>query len=1092
MARGTHASYLHVTITAALALGPAMSALGQAPLRPMGTNQARSLSSADQPDGDRDYRSATGLLNRGMHELAAAEYRAYLDKHAADAKAATARYGLAVCLFKLGQPMESSKELDQALASHDFEFVADAEFLRAQCAVALADYRSAADRLARFVRSHPTSALLPEGIALHGESLYRLGEYDSACEAFRSLSDRTVTTPPKDRAGLLWSLADQAQGRHALAAERLRTIRERSPRGEYSTHASLTEAQCRHAMGEHADALTLYQAALANGTDAVRPYALLGIGQLERVAGRLGEAARALDELASAFADLPIVDSAILERGRVHMDAREHERALAVFSSLVPPSSKRPPEPVHHEAAYRMAQCELQIGRFEDAATHLVALLARMKSGPLVPGAMFDLAWALQGAGKGDDASRAFSQFRSAFPDHALVPDALAARASLAHRGGRFEECAALCAEFVHAFPSHARAADLSLMLADSDYLSGNFAKAAGDYERFESEWPDHEHRWHARARRGLALVSLGRQNDAVPLLESAVSHQSALGDQVTRAALAALGEAAFERGEWAEAERRFASLLIDTDKAPASSDARLRFAIAVHRQGRHRDALAAYDELRRELPSEAVGAHAEFERSQVLVELGDLKQARLGFERVLSSKDSSAVRFGVHALRHLASIASREGRPDDAAALLAQVASSPEAGSAAADAILERAQTLMSADQFENARLSLEEFITRFPTDTRIPRARAHIAISLSRLGRHDEAVKTIETLAPDLPTLDPELRNLVEYECAWSLHALSNDDAAAKVYRDLLARHPGGKLEAHATLDLASIELRADRVAEALPLARSASALAGAPDSPSAPLLEPALYLLAVCEFRSNAWADAAPTLRRFVDLFPQSATRTTVDVMLGDALLAMGDPGAAADAFRNATSAPEPSTNAAALMKLGTACALAHRWKQSEDAYTSFLSRFPEHDSWYQARFGIGWARENDGRHESAIDAYREVVGRHQGTTAAQAQFQVGECLFALKRLDEAARELLKVDILYAYPEWSAAALYEAGRCLSQLGKPEEAARQFRAVTEKYGTTEWARLATEQLSTKPQASLPGHRPARSGTNPPSPTKQ
>ena len=103
------------------------------------------------------------------------------------------------------------------------------------------------------------------------------------------------------------------------------------------------------------------------------------------------------------------------------------------------------------------------------------------------------------------------------------------------------------------------------------------------------------------------------------------------------------------------------------------------------------------------------------------------------------------------------------------------------------------------------------------------------------------------------------------------------------------------------------------------------------------------------------------------------------------------------------------------------------------------------------------------------------YRRVAAGHQGPTAARAQFQIGECLFAQGKHEEAARELLKVDILYAYPEWSAAALYEAGRCLEATGKAADARAQYEQVVQKHGDTRWAKLAGERLSAKPAAAPP-----------------
>jgi TolA-binding protein len=129
------------------------------------------------------------------------------------------------------------------------------------------------------------------------------------------------------------------------------------------------------------------------------------------------------------------------------------------------------------------------------------------------------------------------------------------------------------------------------------------------------------------------------------------------------------------------------------------------------------------------------------------------------------------------------------------------------------------------------------------------------------------------------------------------------------------------------------------------------------------------------------------------------------------------------------------------------------------------------------WFQARFGVGWALENEGRLDEAVEAYRAVVKRHQGPTAARAQFQIGECLYSQKKYVEAVRELLKVDIHYAYPEWSAAALYEAGRCFQEMGDPVDARRQFEQVRQQHADTHWAQLAGERLGELARTSLPGH---------------
>jgi TolA-binding protein len=158
------------------------------------------------------------------------------------------------------------------------------------------------------------------------------------------------------------------------------------------------------------------------------------------------------------------------------------------------------------------------------------------------------------------------------------------------------------------------------------------------------------------------------------------------------------------------------------------------------------------------------------------------------------------------------------------------------------------------------------------------------------------------------------------------------------------------------------------------------------------------------------------------------------------------------------------------------LGECCAALSKWDESRLAFEAHRLRFSASELWFQSQFGIGWALENQGELDAAISAYRAVVDGHNGATAARAQFQIGECLFAQKSHEEAVRELLKVDILYAYPEWSAAALYEAGRCLEAMARPSEARTQFEQVQQRFSESKWAALAAKRLASASAAPASG----------------
>ncbi|HEV7406488.1 MAG TPA: tetratricopeptide repeat protein [Chthoniobacteraceae bacterium] len=153
--------------------------------------------------------------------------------------------------------------------------------------------------------------------------------------------------------------------------------------------------------------------------------------------------------------------------------------------------------------------------------------------------------------------------------------------------------------------------------------------------------------------------------------------------------------------------------------------------------------------------------------------------------------------------------------------------------------------------------------------------------------------------------------------------------------------------------------------------------------------------------------------------------------------------------------------------ALLRLGHALAQAGQWDASRQTMEAVVQRYPQSPWVDEARYGIGWAWQNQKNFDGAVTAFAEVAKRTAAEVAAKAQLQIGLCRLDQKRFEEAETALLSVPLTYAYPEWSAAARCEAGRAQMELKKPDEAARNWQRVIKDYPKSPWSAVAQKNLA-------------------------
>ncbi len=1027
--------------------------------------------SGDEPDSAlHGYLGANGMLNRGLYELATTEYRKFLAEYGTHEKARAARYGLSVSLFRLKRFEEAVEELAVLERHSGFAFAAEVGTMLGQSQLALKNYAEAAGSFKKVLRRHAEHALADDAAAGRVESLYLVGEYQKSAKAGDDLVKRWPESPLRERAEFFAALAMMARQRYGEAAKRFDELLQRFESGPLAPQASLLLAQCYQNDNALDRAVRQYRRVVKSAAKRHLPHALFGLATLLQQLGEPAEAGTLLDRLIERDPTGPLVASAQLLRGRVWFDQDRFDRALDVFQPLIDGEAS-----LADQAAYWGAKCRLRQGEFEDTADRLTASIEKFSTSKLLPEMYYDRAIAFVRLGARDDAVSALGSFRERFPDHSLAPEALRLLAVTEHQRKRYDESQGYAKAWLSDHANEKAAPAVAFLSAENEFLAERYEPAVAAYQRFLNTHGRDAQASRAAFRLGTALLRLQRFDEAEPFLSQVADGSGT--EETYRPALLALGDIAFQRGEWKRAEAHLKDYLAAGPGVASADDALLKLGLSQHRQENHADALKSYDRLIERFDDSPHRLQAMFERGQALVALHRPDDARAAFESVVSEGGDS--RFAPHALNHLASIAMKQKDFDATAKLFERAAKAATGSKMKSVAAYQQAQSLMAAQQFGDAEKAFDSFLEQYPRHERAPQAHAHRAIALARQNKHEEAIQAIEKLERRLAgSLDPSLFGALRYEKAWCLRELGRADEAAIAYEALLAEGLSGGFSVHAAMELSGIHVNQKRFAEAAALLEPLyESLQGDSSAMTTEVREQLMYRLAVCWFELGRFRESAALFTQFTEAFPESKLVASAYFYGGEASFRLGK---FQRAVKHLTRVTENHTDdnvyGPSLLRLGESLASLQRWAKSERIFTDYLQRFADSPQWFQAQFGVGFARENQKRHAEAISAYGDVVARHQGPTSARAQFQIGECLFAQKNYDEAVRELLKVDILYAYPEWSAAALFEAGRCFEKLGKTVEARRQFKQVAKAHDGTRWATMASQRLSELSSATVPG----------------
>jgi len=140
-----------------------------------------------------------------------------------------------------------------------------------------------------------------------------------------------------------------------------------------------------------------------------------------------------------------------------------------------------------------------------------------------------------------------------------------------------------------------------------------------------------------------------------------------------------------------------------------------------------------------------------------------------------------------------------------------------------------------------------------------------------------------------------------------------------------------------------------------------------------------------------------------------------------------------------------------------------------------------------------FAAAYGDYSRGNYDLALSEFKQYVETYPGSELVDnAQYWIGEILYAQKKLPDASAAFEKVRLISPNGDKTAPALYKGGMVMLEMGRREEAVAQFLTLFKDYSKTKEGELAFQKLQEIAPESLPTTTPTPPIRKPTPPTRR
>jgi TolA-binding protein len=444
---------------------------------------------ADDPDQAQiDF--ANGLFRGGYYDLAADEYRKYIDTFPNGKFFNDALYRLGESEYSAGKYEPALAAFDQLLATRaDSPDRERASLRKGELLYRLKRPDEAVPVLQPLAAPETTADVRAGAVYYLGKLEFDRAGYDAAINHFKTLVTDLPEHPLTPYARYQLALAYMAKKQGEEAAIQFSAIADSNADEKLRMECGYRAAEAYDSIGWYEAAETRYKQVQEQFPDS--PYAeraAYGYAWAQYHAGKIPEAAASAAQYLEKFPQGGNAVGILYLQSNCAQQQKDYDTAVAMYRKL---REEHPASPFAARAQYKIAWTLFLAGKVDEAKQEVSVFIESYKDPALIGDAAFLRGTILLSEQKYEEAYQEFRVVAEQYLQSEFAPEAMYKMGECLAQLNRTDEAANVFATFASTYPNHALVQEAVLRVGDAKFLSAKFSDAVNEYKRVLENAPD-------------------------------------------------------------------------------------------------------------------------------------------------------------------------------------------------------------------------------------------------------------------------------------------------------------------------------------------------------------------------------------------------------------------------------------------------------------------------------------------------------------------------------------------------------------------------------------------------------------------------